>query len=131
MTWTYGGNPSSPPRDEVRFLVGDTDTTNQLLTDEEIAYLLAQWNNSAYIAASHGCDSLASKFAAKSDYSKSVGDLSISTQFGQQSDRYRSLGATLLAQAATAFPPSPTAYETEDGDVGHASKFYIDMDEYT
>ncbi len=37
---TYSGNPLSSPTDEVRFLVGDTDTDNFYLSDAEINYLL-------------------------------------------------------------------------------------------
>jgi hypothetical protein len=128
MAWTYSGDPAGSARDKVRFLIGDTDTTNQLLNDAEIAFLLDQWNNNAYIAASEACNSLAAKFSAKSDYSRSVGDLSISTQYGQQADRYASLGGQLRAQATASAPPSPTFYTNDAGDVGHASKFYIDMD---
>ncbi len=130
MAWTYSGNPASSLRDRVRFLIGDTDSTNQLLQDAEIDWLLSQWNNDAYVAATQACNSLATRFAAKSDYSKSVGDLSISTQYGQQADRYRALAAALAAQAATASPPSPVFYQNEDGHVGHYRKFYIDMEEY-
>lgn len=129
MAWTYGGDPSANSRDKVRFLIGDTDTNNQLLQDAEITFLLNQWNSDAYVAAAHACNALSAKFAAKSDYSKSVGDLSISTQYGQQAERYRGLGAQLMAQAASQSPPSPTFYQTEDGSfVGHERKFYIDMD---
>lgn len=130
MAWTYDGDPSANNRDKVRFLIGDTDSSNQLLQDAEITFLLDQWNTNAYVAAAHACAALAAKFAAKSDYSKSVGDLSISTQYGQQADRYKSLGAQLLAQAAQAAPPSPTFYTDTDGNVGHESKFSIGMDDY-
>jgi hypothetical protein len=126
--WSYTGDPAARAIDKVRFLLGDTDSNNPLVMDAEISFLLAQWNNDAYIAAAQACNSLAAKFASKSDYSRSVGDLSISTQYGQQADRYASLGAQLRAQAATNAPPSPTYYATANGDVGHASKFYIDMD---
>ena len=130
MAWTYSGDPSSSDRDKVRFLIGDTDTNNQLLQDAEITFLLNQWNSDAYVAAAHACDALAAKFSAKSDYSKSVGDLSISTMYGQQADRYRGLGAQLLAQAAQAAPPSPTFYTDSEGNVGHESKFSIGMGDY-
>ena len=39
MTWTYGGDPASNARDAIRFLIGDTDTNDQLLNDEEIAWV--------------------------------------------------------------------------------------------
>ena len=41
MTWTYSGDPATNARDSIRFLVGDTDTNDQLVSDEEIA-----WTNS-------------------------------------------------------------------------------------
>lgn len=42
MGWTYSGDPSVSRKDEVRFLVGDTnnDPDEQLLQDEEILYAL-------------------------------------------------------------------------------------------
>lgn len=43
--WYYSGNPSSSRKDEVRFLIGDTndDPSEQLLSDEEIIYALKQY----------------------------------------------------------------------------------------
>lgn len=130
MAWTYGGDPAANSRDQIRFLIGDTDSTNQLLQDAEITFLYAQWNSNAYLAAAHACDALAAKFAAKSDYSRSVGDLSISTQYGQQADRYRSLGAQLLAQNAQATPPSPTFYVDDNNNVFGKQMFSIGMEDY-
>ncbi len=130
MAWTYGGDPSANNRDAIRFLIGDTDTSNQLLQDAEITFLFNQWNSNVYLAAAHACDALYSKFAGKSDYSRSVGDLSISTQFGQQADRYRALSAQLLAQNASATPPSPNFYTDDDGNVFGEQKFSIGMEDY-
>ena len=39
MTWTYNGDPASSALSAIRFLIGDTDTADQLVTDEEIAWL--------------------------------------------------------------------------------------------
>ncbi len=130
MAWTYDGDPSANNRDKVRFLIGDTDTDNQLLQDAEITFLFNEWNSNAYLAAAHACDSLAAKFAGKADNSKSVGDLSISTQFGQQADRYRSLGAQLLAQSAQITPPSPTVYVDDESNVFGKQMFSIGMEDY-
>ena len=38
MTWTYSGDPATNARDAIRFLTGDTDTNDQLINDEEIAW---------------------------------------------------------------------------------------------
>ena len=46
MAWTYSGDPSSSARDAIRFLVGDTDTNDQLVTNEEIAWVNNQVSGS-------------------------------------------------------------------------------------
>jgi hypothetical protein len=91
MTWTYGGDPSASDRDEVRFLVGDTDTTEQLVTNEEIAYAILKSSNNQ-LAAACIANALAAKFARKAD--KSVGDLSIT--YSQQAKQFRELAAQLM-----------------------------------
>jgi len=96
MTWTYSGNPSLTTRDAVRFLVGDTDNVNQLVTDEEIAYALAQ-EGSAYIAAALIARGLAGKFSKYVD--QSVGDLSIS--YSQRVTQYNDLAKRLEAQGSS------------------------------
>lgn len=126
MTWSYSGNPTSSDLDRVRFLIGDTDTTNQLLANEEINWLLSEANNAVYVAAFNACRSLSMKFAAKSDYSRSVGDLSISTQYGAAADRYAKLAASLQQQATDAAPPVPSFSADAIGDF----KFSIDMDKF-
>ena len=95
MTWTYSGNPSSAAKDEVRFLVGDTDTTRQLVTDEEIAYALAQASQRSLYAASIVCRAIAAK-AAK-EMARTVGSLSIS--YKDRYDQYVALADKLESQA--------------------------------
>jgi hypothetical protein len=107
MAWTYSGDPASSARDKLRFLCGDVDTNNQLINDAEIAFLLTEWNNDAYISAAFACEAIAGKYQAKSDYSRSVGDLSISTQFGASSKGFLDRATSLRASALRAAPPSP------------------------
>ena len=66
MTWTYDGDPTANDRDEVRFLCGDTDTTDQLVTDEEIAYAIADAGNNK-LAAALVCEAIAASFARDVD----------------------------------------------------------------
>ncbi len=41
MAWTYdSSDPGATDKDQVRLMVGDTDTNDQLLADEEIAHFL-------------------------------------------------------------------------------------------
>lgn len=96
MTWTYSGDPSSTNRDAVRFLIGDTDNTAQLLTDEEIAFLLTQ-EGSSTSAAARACRSLAARFAYLID--QSVGDLSIS--YSQRYKQFSELAAQLESTAGS------------------------------
>ena len=96
MTWTYSGDPSNSTVDEVRFLIGDTDTSDQLLSDEEITYLIsvhvdqgASYSN--YLAASASCKAIAASLAKKID--KTVGSLSLS--LSQKFDHYNQLAEQL------------------------------------
>lgn len=45
MGWSYSGNPGANELDKYRFLISDTDVTNQILQDEEINYILTTYNN--------------------------------------------------------------------------------------
>lgn len=97
MTWTYSGDPSSSARDAIRFLVGDTDTTEQLLSDEEIAWVNTEASGSAtstdslYDAAYRCCLTIASKLAREAD--KQIGDLSV--KLSQRAQAYRDQAATI------------------------------------
>jgi hypothetical protein len=101
MTWTYGGDPSESDQDKVRFLVGDTDTADQQIADEEIAWLLTE-EPGAYHAAAAAARAIAAKYARQVD--KAVGDLRLSAS--QRAAHYQALAATLTrrAQIAGAVP---------------------------
>lgn len=101
MTWTYSGDPDGERKDEVRFLVGDTDATAKMVQDEEIEFVLKQYppasGKPAYLAAAHVCDALAGKFARK--VQQSVGPLAASNQqqyehYVAEAQRYRVLYLT-------------------------------------
>jgi hypothetical protein len=48
MSWSYSGNPSSTPLDEVRFLTSDTDQTKPwTLQDEEIQYAITLYSGAS------------------------------------------------------------------------------------
>jgi hypothetical protein len=61
VTWSYS-DPGASPKDAVRFLVGDTDSDDELISDEEIEHALTLWEN-PYRAAAYVCEALAAKFA--------------------------------------------------------------------
>lgn len=70
MTWTYdptnAGTDSAAERlDAVRLLVGDTDTNEQQVQDEEIEFALIQSKDNIYYAASLVARVLASKYSRR------------------------------------------------------------------
>lgn len=76
MSWTYTG-PSNSPRDEVRFLLGDTTQMDESLSNEELDYLLAL-DEDTYLAAANAAEIMAAKYLKLSATTKKVGDLAIS-----------------------------------------------------
>lgn len=98
MTWNYT-DPLTIPRDEVRFLSGDTIVTDQLITDEEIAYARSKYPV-AQLAAAFCLRSLAARCLR--DVSFSMGDASISASdrakaFNEQASILDPSGKTLGA----------------------------------
>ena len=66
MTWSYSGDPSNSDLDKVRFLIGDTDQTDQQLQNEEINYLVSS-EGSVNDAAIKACYTLAAKYSRQID----------------------------------------------------------------
>ncbi len=82
MTFTYdSSDPGATTRDQIRLMVGDTDTGDQIMQDEEIAYFVTTYTSvgSAAVAVAR---SILSIFARQ--VTKAVGDLRINA-----SDRYK------------------------------------------
>lgn len=88
MSWSY--IPGNSTRDWVRFVVGDTDSTDEQLQDEEIDAALSNEGNK-YAAAAVCAEALAGKYSRQS--SKKVGPLSI--ELGEKSNRYFELADRL------------------------------------
>lgn len=106
-SFTYSGDPSARPLDQVRFLLQDTDSTDPLLSDAEILYVLNTAGGSVYQAAHDAAYAISAKFVRKADTSKSVGDLSLSVSYGNRAAEFRTLGDTLLEIGARREPPMP------------------------
>ena len=87
--WTYSGDPSYSPLDEVRFLVGDTNSSDQLVSDAEIRYALTKKNPIG--AAALIARALASKFGRLVD--QTIGDLNLS--YSQRKDAFLDLASQL------------------------------------
>lgn len=101
MTWTYSGDPNDSARDAVRFLIGDTDTTDQLISDEEVDYLVTL-HGTLSRASSEAARAIAAKFARLMN--RSIGGLS--ADFSQKYRHYMELAESLITNEE-AFPVSP------------------------
>lgn len=100
MSWTYSGDPSTSPKDAVRFTIGDTDSTDPILTDEEINYLLTL-KNSVSGAAHESCQRIVAKYARLVD--QTVG--AVQTKYSQLVDQYTALANSLyVSNSAIAIP---------------------------
>lgn len=135
MTFTYI-DPSSGNRDKVRFLIGDTNSTDYHMSDEEIAYLLATWVD-VYSAAIAGAEIIASQFAHKTNYSRSIGDLSISESYQASADEFFKLADRLRRQKDDLTPPTPRINAQAIVSTGnkvvssYKTDFYTGMHDYT
>lgn len=106
MSWSYSGDPGSSSLDLVRFLIQDTDTTDQLLSNEEITYLIGAYGD-PYSAAIAAVTSLIAKASRAQSESKSVGDLSISIQSGARLQQWEALLKYLQAERFRLNPAAP------------------------
>jgi len=95
MSFSYSGDPSNSDKDQVRFLIGDTDANSPLLQDAEILYTLGDQGTvlSASVAA---CIGIAAKFARLMD--ESVGD--VSKSYSQRQEHYTKLADSLRRRDA-------------------------------
>lgn len=97
MAWSYTGNPGASAKDQLRFLIGDTDECDQLLQDGELTWLLTQYNNTPMNAAIRACEILMMKFGRLVD--ESVGSVSLS--YSQRVAAFTKLQVMLRNRLAT------------------------------
>ena len=135
MTFSYSGNPSSSSLDLVRFLLQDTDSTDVLLSNEEINYLIATWTN-PYEVARVGAETISGQFTRLADStSKSVADLSISKSYSNKAGQYRELAIQIANQRARLYPSAPVVNANsliasrERTYVSRKSDFYVGIDD--
>lgn len=99
MSWIYS-NTLATPRDRVRFAIGDTDTTSQLVQDEEIAAYVpggAAGQATETLAAAAICESIAAKLGRLVDISEG----SASAKLSQQAQSYRDRAAELRSSGSS------------------------------
>ena len=135
MAWTYSGNPGASNLDEVRFLIQDTDSTDPLLSNEEINYLLAEWTfdsvTDVYAAAIASVGILIAKASRATEQSKKVGDLSLTVKSNSRLMQWQALQKSLQSDRFRLNPGSPVAnpnalLPTAQGVVeGEGTDFYV------
>ncbi len=101
MSWSYdptdlNTTTASGRLNTVRFLVGDTDTNDQKVQDEEIVFSLSQTNDDVNAAASYVSRTLASKYASKVTIEL---DGQLKAQYSDLYKHYQSLADKLDYQA--------------------------------
>ena len=104
MSWTYDILLATN-RDKVRLLIGDTLSTDQQFSDEELDWLLLENGNGLYRTASAACRALATRYSRYAD--KWVGDLKILAS--QKARGYLAMAQELDKKSSASSWAVPTA----------------------
>ena len=131
MSFTYSGDPSTSNRNHVRFLLHDVDSTDPLFSDEEITFVLNEWDGDVYESARELAETAIAKYARLAENtSKSVGDISVSESYSDKGTHFIKLAETLARRKMRKQSPRPwasastlvsTARRTDDT---HNTDFY-------
>lgn len=92
--FTYSGDPKTSIRDEVRFMVSDTDSTCPLLSDPEVDYIIDKWMDlygSAIYCAAVAAGQIARKWARTTN----ITDGSTTVAVGDLQARYTAMAQQL------------------------------------
>lgn len=100
MAWSYDASDlntttASGRLNSVRFLVGDTDTSDQLVQNEEINFGLSQTNNDIYKAAAWICRGIVAKFSRLVDTTL---DGALSAKYSDKVKQYQTLATQVENQ---------------------------------
>ena len=100
MAWSYDatnlGTASAVERiNSVRLLVGDTDTNDQQVQNEEITFALNQTNDNVYYAAAWAARTIAAQYSRRVTQNLSG---ALSADYSDLQDHYTSLAETLEHQ---------------------------------
>lgn len=100
MSWSYSASDlttttSAGRINTVRLLVGDTDTTDQLVQNEEITFALSQTGDNVYYAAVWICRAIAAKFSRMVTTQL---DGALSANYSDKAKQYTQLAIQIEAQ---------------------------------
>lgn len=96
MTFAYTNSPAIVRRDRIRRMIGDTVSTDPLLTDEELADFMALHLDNDVLCAAEACEAIAAGFAR--DTVSYVGDLTNSPAL--KADNYLKIARALRKRIA-------------------------------
>jgi hypothetical protein len=108
MTWTYNSASITTNLAKVRLQIGDTDTNDQQLTDEEIQFFI-DTEQTIYMAAYRCALALVAEYARKVD--KEMGDLKLLA--AQRHRHYLKLAAELKEKNVPGIPSAGGVYISE------------------
>lgn len=99
--WTYdsgtlGVDTAEERRNSVRFLVGDTDTTDQQVQDDEVLFALGQTGQNIYSAAAFVSETIAAIYARRATTEI---DRTLRVRYSDLQEHYRLLAQNLREQA--------------------------------
>lgn len=98
MTWTYNSTSiGSSGLATVRFLIGDTNTNDQLVTDEEISAVLSNITANNYLAGALVLDRLTGYYSRQAD----TDNEGLNVKGSQRAQAFAKQAATLRRQAYT------------------------------
>ncbi len=117
MAWTYSGDPSTNDKDAVRVRVGDTDSTDELLQDEEILFFLTERSSNVLLASADSAIAIAGQFSRKVN----VKNLSLSVNATDRAKAYLELAKKFREQAGVG-PKDAVAAEIFSGGLSIAGK---------
>lgn len=100
MAWSYdetniGTSTEAERINAVRLIVGDTDTNDQQVQNEEIVFALGQYNNRIYYAGAWIARAISSQYARR--VTTKI-DGALSAEYSDLSDKYRKLAENLEYQ---------------------------------
>lgn len=100
MAWTYDETnlvttTAAGRLNVVRLLIGDTDTNDQLIKNEEITFALAQANDNVYFAASWSARTISAQFARRVTTKM---DGALSANYSDLAKQYKALSDDLREQ---------------------------------
>lgn len=101
MTFSYSADPSTSDKDKIRFLIGDIDSNEQLLSDEEINYLNSKHDNT-WGACAEACEAIVAQYSKRANIGLSGG---LDANLSDKVEHYTSLAQDFRRKSASAHVP--------------------------